>query len=144
MGKSTLTVYEQSAVVPFRKKGGDLQVLLITSRNNGNWIVPKGLIEAGLSARESAAVEAHEEAGIRGEVSTRAVADYSYSKWGGTCDVAVYLMKVKEVLDDWLEKEEREREWVTLEKAIGRVKRREIRDTLEKLPKHIKRAEFVK
>ena len=144
MGKSTLIVYKQSAVIPFREKSGRLLVLLITARNSGNWIVPKGLIEPGLSDRESAAMEALEEAGITGEVSTRAVAQYSYNKWGGTCDVSVYLMKVKHELDDWLEKDERKRKWVRAEKAVGLVKRREIKDMLEKLSNHIKTAEFVK
>lgn len=143
MGKSTFTVYKQSAVIPYREQGSRLLILLITSRNSGKWIVPKGLIEPGLSARESAALEALEEGGIGGEVSTKAVTQYSYNKWGGTCDVSVYLMKVNEELDEWQEMNERKREWVTVEKAAGRIKTRAIRETLEKLPRHINEAEFV-
>jgi len=33
---------QQSGVITYRKKQGKLEILLITSRNKGRWIVPKG------------------------------------------------------------------------------------------------------
>jgi phosphohistidine phosphatase len=45
---------------------------------------------------------------------------YRYSKWGGTCRVAVYLMTVEEVLEDWPESF-RERIWVGVGEALDLV-----------------------
>ena len=60
--------FKQSAVVPYRLVKNEIEVLLITTRK-GRWIIPKGIIEPELSAAESAAKEALEEAGVKGEVS---------------------------------------------------------------------------
>ena len=48
-------VYRQSAVLPYRFSGGDLEVLLITSRKGKRWVFPKGIIEPGLTPQRSAA-----------------------------------------------------------------------------------------
>lgn len=112
--------YEQSAVIPYRLRDGRLEVLLITSRKRKRWVLPKGVREPDLSAAESAAKEALEEAGIGGRVSAEAVGRYAYRKWGGTCRVEVFAMEVESVLDRWAE-DFREREWLTPEEAARRV-----------------------
>jgi 8-oxo-dGTP pyrophosphatase MutT (NUDIX family) len=89
-----------------------LEVLLITSRRRGRWIIPKGLIEPGMSPAESAAMEAFEEAGVRGRIGDQPIEEYSYKKWGGVCGVKVYLLEVDEVFDDWPEADIRRREWI--------------------------------
>ena len=48
----------QSAVIPYRKKNKTLQIMLITSRGSGRWVLPKGNIEADMTPRQSAIVEA--------------------------------------------------------------------------------------
>lgn len=57
--------FPQSGAIPYRWYAQQLQVLLTTSRRNKRWIIPKGLIEYHLSAADSAAQEAWEEAGVR-------------------------------------------------------------------------------
>ena len=112
--------YTQSAVIPYRLRDGVAEFLLITSRKRRRWVLPKGIVEPELSAAESAAKEALEEAGLRGRVSAEPVGRYEYRKWGGTCGVEVFTMEVEKVLDHWPE-EYRDRDWLAPEEAASRV-----------------------
>ena len=58
----------QAGCVPVRRCGDMLEVMLVTSRYTGQWIVPKGTIDPGEAAAEAARREAEEEAGVRGRV----------------------------------------------------------------------------
>ena len=114
--------YRQSAVIPFRRdKKGKLRVLLITTRKSRRWIVPKGIVEPGMTPAASAAKEAYEEAGVQGRVSKKKLGTYHYEKWGGTCKVKVYLLEVTKVLGKWPESSSRTREWVSAKKAATLV-----------------------
>jgi 8-oxo-dGTP pyrophosphatase MutT (NUDIX family) len=115
-------MFKQSGVIPFRVVDDTIEVVLITSRSSGKWGIPKGIIERDLSPQDSAAKEAHEEAGVVGNVTDRVVAEYEYQKWGGTCKVQVFAMAVTTVLDEWDEKQVRSRKIVTLAEAIELVK----------------------
>jgi 8-oxo-dGTP pyrophosphatase MutT (NUDIX family) len=86
-------MFKQSGVIPFRVVDDTIEVVLITSRSSGKWGIPKGIIERDLSPQDSAAKEAHEEAGVVGNVTDRVVAEYEYQKWGGTCKVQVFAME---------------------------------------------------
>ena len=121
MAKKPSWVYRQSGVIPYRMVDGEPEVLLITSVRRGRWIIPKGVVERQMSAADSASKEAWEEAGIRGEVKGRSIGSYEYEKWGGTCSVAVFLMEVTEQEDEWPERKERRRKWMSLKKAAKRV-----------------------
>ena len=72
MSRGTATL-RQSGLIPYRRTESGLDVLLIVSRNSGNWIVPKGHLEPGLSPRESARNEAIEEAGVDGNIGLRSI-----------------------------------------------------------------------
>lgn len=58
----------QYGALCWRLKDGKPQVLLITSRRSGRWVLPKGWPMDGLSGPEAALTEAWEEAGVRGKV----------------------------------------------------------------------------
>jgi 8-oxo-dGTP pyrophosphatase MutT (NUDIX family) len=73
-------MFKQSGVIPFRVVDDTIEVVLITSRSSGKWGIPKGIIERDLSPQDSAAKEAHEEAGVVGNVTDRVVAEYEYQK----------------------------------------------------------------
>ena len=47
---------------------GTREVLLVTSRDTGRWVIPKGSPMKGWQDREAAAQEAFEEAGVKGKV----------------------------------------------------------------------------
>jgi len=125
--------YQQSAVIPFRGRGDNLEIMVITSRRKRRWVVPKGVKEPDMSAPDSAAKEAREEAGIEGDVLPGAIGSYDYEKWGGTCTVDVYAMEVKKVYDDWLESF-RDRQWVSLEEAAGRLGEEDLKAIVRSLP----------
>ncbi len=111
-----MEIFDQSGVIPFRKCKGKVEVLLITTRN-GNWTIPKGIIEDNHTPQESALKEAIEEGGVWGIVSESKVGSYKYKKWGGTCNVKVYRMEVTKVFKKWEEDNFRERLWVPLHKV---------------------------
>src|SRR5690349_4267028 len=58
--------YKQAGMIPYRRTDTGLEILLITSKRRGNWIVPKGIIDPGETAIQSACKEAYEEAGVKG------------------------------------------------------------------------------
>ena len=114
-------VYQQSAVVPWLKEDDEVSVVLITSQS-GNWIVPKGLVEPEMTPIESAAKEALEEAGVLGNAEPVLLSTYDYNKWGGVCHVKVFPLAVSTLLEDWDEKDWRERQIVPLSEAAQMVK----------------------
>jgi 8-oxo-dGTP pyrophosphatase MutT (NUDIX family) len=109
--------FHQSAVIPIY---GD-QVVMITTRSRGFWVIPKGIVEPDLSPQDSAAKEAWEEAGIKGKVKKRRVGTYRYQKWGGTCHVEVFVMEVKELRDKFPENTARKRKLMDPKHAIKRA-----------------------
>lgn len=107
----------QVAAVPFRvTSGGEMQVMLITSRSTRRFIVPKGWLSKRKSDREAAGIEAKEEAGVIGRTLEPPIGHYRYwkrlSKHFIPVDVAVYLISVEEELDEWREPERR-RAWLS-------------------------------
>lgn len=123
-------IYKQSGVIPYRFLDDQIQILLVTSRSGRRWVIPKGIIEPDLSPQESAQKEAYEEAGVSGEISGKSLGTYSYKKWGGTCTVTVFLLKVEEILEDWEESYLRTREWMSVEEAVTRVDERKLKDLI--------------
>lgn len=135
--KGKRRVIRQSAAIPFRRRGGRLEVLLITSMSRGAWIVPKGLVESDLSDADSAAKEAEEEAGVRGRVGHKAVGSYEYQKWGGTCVVRVFDLEVEAELDDWPERRDRRRRWTRVDEAAEAVENKRLRKMIQQLPDRV-------
>jgi phosphohistidine phosphatase len=111
-----VNVLLQASAVPFRRRAGKPEFLLITNRK-GNWIFPKGIIDPGETAEETALKEANEEAGIRGRIVGGPIASYSYEKWESLCKVTVFLLEVEGQEQDWLEGGERQRAWFDADDA---------------------------
>jgi 8-oxo-dGTP pyrophosphatase MutT (NUDIX family) len=121
---------QQYAALPWRQAQG-FEILLITSRETRRWVIPKGWPMPGHSAAESAAQEAYEEAGVRGQMTAQSIGYYGYSKrlrGGGKkrFRVEVFGMEVTEVLDLWPEAHERTRQWLSPAEAAIRVKEPEL------------------
>jgi phosphohistidine phosphatase len=115
-------------------RGGDLEVLIITSRKGSRWVLPKGIVEPGMTAAASAAKEAMEEAGVEGRIVAQSLGNYRYRKWGGTCEVEVFPMEVTTQRKKWPESTFRRREWVSLEEAAKRLDPDQLRKLLRRLP----------
>ena len=118
--------FSQSAVLPYRWQGDRLEILLITNHRGKHYVIPKGVIEPGMTAADSAAKEAFEEAGILGISEAKPAGEYSYKKWGGCCRVQVYPMEVQEIFAQWPEQKERSRRWVSTEKALSLLKHKNL------------------
>ena len=119
----------QAAAIPYRQSrdgkaaAGSVEVLLIRRRDKSKWGIPKGLVDAGFTHRQAAATEAREEAGIVGVVSAKSLGSFTYEKFGGTCLVEVYAMRVTAVLPRWDEEAYRVRQWFEIRAAAGQVSR---------------------
>lgn len=117
------TPVRQAAAIPLM--GG--MVCMVTSRSGRRWVLPKGRIEWKQSAPEAAAAEAWEEAGLVGRVADAVVGTYEYEKYGAVHTVQVFVLQVDSVRNQWPERAERTREWVTPEEAISRIEEPELR-----------------
>ena len=100
--------------------------MLVTSRDTGRWVLPKGWPEFGEQFCDAAAREAGEEAGLKGAISSQEAGRYYYSKGladgdNVRCEVLVYPLEVDDVADKWKEKGERKRKWVSPAKAAEMV-----------------------
>ncbi|MEA3287159.1 MAG: NUDIX hydrolase [Candidatus Marinimicrobia bacterium] len=109
--------FKQSGVIPVYKG----KVVLITARGSQRWITPKGSVEWELSAQDSAAKEALEEAGIKGKVFPEEIGTYTYEKMGGRYKVRLYFMEVTKLKDKWDEKHFRKRKLFSPKQAIKKV-----------------------
>ncbi|NLS00256.1 NUDIX hydrolase [Rhizobium sp. P38BS-XIX] len=128
---------QQYAALCYRvkKKTGDVEMLLLTSRDTGRWVIPKGWPMPGKLSHEVAAREAYEEAGVRGTVETMALGTFGYDKVlkdgiAVPCRVQVYALEVSELVKHFKEKGERSMEWVSCEEAAKRVREPELRDLI--------------
>lgn len=98
----------QAAALPIRRG----RICLITSRNGKRWVIPKGWIEPGQTAGETALQEAWEEAGLVGALEREPIGSYLYEKEGQRYHVTVFVMKVTAVEQEWPEKSFRQRSFV--------------------------------
>ena len=124
--------FDQSGVIPYRKKNGRTEVLLVTSIRRKKWIIPKGFIEYHLSPFQSAKKEAFEEAGVRGSNGTKILGSYMVYKNGSELLTKVYSMRVTRVIKDYPEKNLRKRKWLSTTDAAKKVSIPEIAKMIRK------------
>lgn len=117
----------QVAALPWRvAQDGGIEVMLVTSRGTGRWVVPKGWPEQCERPFEAAAREAAEEAGVAGEISNTGIGCFYYSKQlrsglRSRCQVHVFPMEVSQIAETWPERKKRKRRWFTPHEAAGLV-----------------------
>jgi 8-oxo-dGTP pyrophosphatase MutT (NUDIX family) len=131
---------KQYGALPFRRRDGEIEVLLITTRRKKRWSVPKGWpikAQKAHAAQRTASVEAFEEAGVSGKVSAREVGRFKNRKVKKgqivKCDVRLYPMHVRIERKSWPEKHERKRLWVRPSKAADLVQKPGLKKAIKKL-----------
>jgi 8-oxo-dGTP pyrophosphatase MutT (NUDIX family) len=130
----------QVGALPYRvSPDGKIEVLLVTSRGTGRWIIPKGWPMPGKTLQEAAAIEAWEEAGVRGAVSDAELGRFTYDKERFLlrpipCEVVVYALSVEEELEDWPERSQRRRKWQSVKAASVALRSRDLAQLLRALP----------
>ena len=124
---ATNPILNQAGVIAYRVLDGKVRVLLVTSRDTGRWIIPKGNIKAGERPFKTAENEAYEEAGVKGTfIGSIPLGTYTYFKKldsgeARAATVEVYLLRVKERLKKWPERNERKLSWVSTKEAVALV-----------------------
>ncbi|SHL96253.1 NUDIX hydrolase [Roseibium suaedae] len=99
------------------------EVLMVTSRGTGRWILPKGWPIMSRKGHKTAEIEAYEEAGVRGKASKKPFATFQSHKGfkGGFAvptDVLVYLVEVNGETQDYPELGQRKLKWLPVEEAM--------------------------
>jgi 8-oxo-dGTP pyrophosphatase MutT (NUDIX family) len=140
-----MTAQKQVAALPLRRtKEGAVEILLVTSRTTGRWIIPKGWPSKRIKDSKAAAREARQEAGVRGKIRPKAIGSYRYIKpelGEALIDVAVYLLPVRKQAKRWRESHERQRAWFNVLEAASKITEPELAtliSALEKLGKSFK------
>ncbi len=125
--------------MPYRLEGSSpdttVRILLVTSRENKRWVIPKGNQPKGVSAHAAAAMEAEEEAGVRGAVCPVPLGSYRYRKKRQSgaslmIDVDVFPLAVSSEYPTWKEQAQRERRWFSLDDAAQAVDEPDLRDLI--------------
>lgn len=116
----------QVAALCWRRSAKGLRIALITSRDTGRWVIPKGWPMRRRTEPEAAEREAWEEAGVRGRLTERSIGLYTYRKVLGAgrsipCVVRVYPLEVAERLKKYPETGQRRIKWFTPAKAARKV-----------------------
>jgi len=115
--------HHQVAALPFRKRRGRMEILLITSRETKRWVIPKGWPMEGRTDYNAAKQEAFEEAGVKGRIGKMQLGHYIYMKRlnsgeMGTMRTVVYPLEVEKMLGSWPEKKDRFRSWFEVDEAV--------------------------
>jgi 8-oxo-dGTP pyrophosphatase MutT (NUDIX family) len=113
---------DQVAALPYRAGKEGLEILVVTSRRTKRFIIPKGWPIPGLLDARAAAIEANEEAGVKGTVSHRPMGSFEYIKEIGSRGILiraeVFPLEVRKVKSSWKEQKQRKRKWLPLDQAI--------------------------
>lgn len=117
-------------------------LLLITSRDTGRWIIPKGWPMRKRSLPGTALREAWEEAGVEGKVGRKELGLYHYDKLRGQgfaipVQVHVFGIAVAGLADRFPEAGQRTRRWFTPEEAAGLVAEEGLQALIVRLPQMV-------
>ncbi len=129
----------QVAALCYRQTEGGTDVLMITSRGTGRWILPKGWPMDGKNGAQSALQEAWEEAGVKqAEVLGAPIGRYEYDKRLShgveeRVETLVYSAKVMELSTDYPERHQRKRKWMRAEAAANKVQEPQLKALLRQL-----------
>lgn len=125
-----------------------LRILLVTSRETGRWVVPKGWPMKSKRPHQAAAQEAFEEAGVHGRVRKKASGSYRYPKVLGNgnvvpCRVSLFPLRVKEEVANWPEAGQRNRRWFSPEEAAAAVNEPDLAQALRAFAESLRKAGLI-
>ena len=119
-------VRAQYGAICWRSADVGIDVLLISSRETGRWVIPKGWPIKGISAAASAAREAWEEAGVEGKLCETSLGVFCYDKimpedQSIPCAVSIFGLRVEKLSRRYPEQKQRRRKWFAAREAAGLV-----------------------
>ena len=132
-------ILKKVGVIPYQIIDGEISILMVTSMGTGRWILPKGNLKTKESHKKGCLREAFEEAGVEGKIlknfpMTMVMAANERNKTGQIIlktPVVFYPMRVKNEAKTWPEKKQRQRKWITLDKALDKIKSKDISSVLK-------------
>ena len=129
---------KQYAALPWRHTGAGREVMLISSRDTGRWVIPKGWPIKGLTPAQTAAREAFEEAGLGGIMSKKPIGEFEYGKRLGNgavqpTRVEVFALEQMVQHPDWPEQGQRKLQWFSVPEAADAVEEPELKEIIRKL-----------
>lgn len=141
MGKKHQKLKKRVAVLPIlmkkckRKKNKHkkkCKIYLVTSREQGQWIIPTGKLEKNLSNRRVALLEAFEEAGILGKLDDQFKMQVLLQRPRGKKKrkTIVFLLYVKRILNHWPEERQRKRKAISIESYVKTVSDKKLKRKL--------------
>ena len=127
----------KAAVIPYRIRKNRVEVALVTTSGGKGWIVPKGSVGRGEEVRHAAIRETEEEAGLLGVLSRKPIGRYRHVNGDGVSRVDVYVMRVTEELEHWMEDGWRRRRWLAVPDAAERL-RKELGQLVQALGRRVR------
>ena len=129
---------KQYAALPWRYSGGVREVCLISSRETGRWVIPKGWPIKGLTPPQTAAREAYEEAGLGGMMSKKPLGEFEYGKRldnGKVLPTRVEVFALEQMVQhpEWPEQGQRKLQWFSVPEAAEAVDEPELKVIIRKL-----------
>jgi 8-oxo-dGTP pyrophosphatase MutT (NUDIX family) len=127
MVKSDRSGDTQFAALPYSiSQRGAVHVMLLTSRDTGRWVIPKGWPMVEHKPHKVAATEAMQEAGVVGIIWKKAIGSYHYTKLlpdgeDRLCEVVVFPLRVTQEATTWREQAQRQRAWFPRDAAASLV-----------------------
>lgn len=108
-------------IIPFDTREGAVALLFVTSQTRGRWILPKGKKLPGEAHADTCRREAFEEAGVEGVVledfPITVLVTKQTERGKRVVPVTYYPFLVTAQVDDWPEKDRRQRHWALVEDA---------------------------
>lgn len=120
---------DQAGAVAVRGRGGTAEVLLVSAKKTpGQWIFPKGHVEAGETPAAAAIRELREEAGVEGEV-IRPLGQSSFRSGDEQAHVTYFLVRfIRQVPSA----EQRKLKWLPFRQARALLTFDDARSLLDK------------
>ncbi|MCS3744105.1 MULTISPECIES: NUDIX hydrolase [unclassified Rhizobium] len=126
---------QQAGAVCLRRTEEGVEILLVGSKRNGRWGLPKGHIEGTETTHAAAEREAFEEAGIRGRVAVRPFGAFTYVKDTNRqrYKVTSHIIHVTSVADTFPEQATRITRWFPINDAAVEAGQPGLRALLRRL-----------
>lgn len=140
---AVITQYAAICVRQNTETGDDPEILLITSRDTGRWIIPKGWGMGNKRPHKVAQREAWEEAGVVGRADAEPCGFYTYVKSFGKGEFApalvqVHMLTVSHLERKFPEKGQRVLKWFPVQEASAAVFEPELKSLLARVPALLK------
>ena len=116
--------------LPYRIEEGKVEVLIVRTRRDSHWTIPKARFTSDTAMWNTVRDEAFNEAGVRGDTQRSVLGDYVFERGGRSKCVVVLPFLVKQVHVEWPEND-RARRWCDQKTAAKLIASDELSELIE-------------